>query len=275
MFKMAKKGIVVVAAVALVGSLLFGKNMISYVKSGAKFTRNAVTNAVPIEIELKRAQDLLEEIIPEVHRNIQMICQEEVEIAALKADLNRSEKSFGEEEQRIKNLRNCLNTQQVSYTFAGNNYNREELKQDLSWRFDRFKEAEIVMASKQQVLNTRQNALSTAKQMLDRTRAQKQLLASKIQTLESKHRLIKASSIGTGVQIDNSKIAQTQKLIDKIKTRLEVAERVMAYESHFVQDIPVDGVKEVDLLMQIDNHFTEGESTNTEVENVETLVAAQ
>ncbi|MBE0534696.1 MAG: hypothetical protein IH624_03440 [Phycisphaerae bacterium] len=268
MLKWLKRGLIVAAGGALIGSLVFGKDMLSYVKSSAKWTRTAVKDSVPVEFELKRAHDLLEEIIPEMHRNIRLIAQEEVEIAALKADIVKGEKSFGEEKQRISNLRNALNVQKASYTFGNQQYSREELKQDLAWRFDRFKEAEVVLASKQRMLASRETGLRNSMQLLEKTRAQKYLLASKIESLEAQHRLVKATSVGTGVHFDNSKIAQTEKLIDNIKKRLDVAERILAHESNFVQTIPVDGVKEVDLLTEIDAYFGPGATKNAEGKNV-------
>lgn len=269
MLKWIKRGLIVAAGGALIGSMVFGRDMFSYVRSSAKWTRATIKDSVPVEFELKRAHDLLEEIIPEIHQNIRLIAQEEVEIVALKADIAKSEKAFAEEKNRIAGLRNALNVQKASYTFGNQQYSREELKQDLAWRFDRFKEAEVVLASKQRMLSSREAGLRNSMQLLEKTKAQKHLLASKIESLEAQHRLVKAAGVGSGVQFDNSKIAQTEKLIDNIKKRLDVAERILAHESNFVQTIPVDSVKEVDLLTEIDQYFSPGETHKTgEVRNI-------
>ena len=81
------------------------------------------------------------------------------------------------------------------------------------------------------------------------------MLEDKIESLASQYRLVKAASIGSNIQVDNSKLAQTEKLITQIKKRLDVAERVLAHESQFVQAIPVDAVAEEDLLTQVDEYF--------------------
>ncbi len=269
MLKWIKRGLIVAAGGALIGSMVFGRDMFSYVRSSAKWTRATIKDSVPVEFELKRAHDLLEEIIPEIHQNIRLIAQEEVEIVALKADIAKSEKAFAEEKNRIASLRNALNVQKASYAFGNQQYSREELKQDLAWRFDRFKEAEVVLASKQRMLSSREAGLRNSMQLLEKTKAQKHLLASKIESLEAQHRLVKAAGVGSGVQFDNSKIAQTEKLIDNIKKRLDVAERILAHESNFVQTIPVDSVKEVDLLTEIDQYFSPGDTHKTgEVRNI-------
>jgi hypothetical protein len=275
MFKWIKRGLLVVAGGALLGGLVFGTDIFSYIRSSARWTRTAVKDSVPVEFELKRAHDLLEDIIPEIHQNIRLIAREEVEIAALKDDLEKSDEAFSVEKQRIQNLRNALNIQKVSYAFGSRQYSRQELKQDLAWRFDRFKEAEVVLASKQRMLKTREAGLGGAMHLLEKTRSQKRLLASKIQALEAQHRMVKAASVGSGIHVDNSKIAQTEKLISNIKRRLDVAERILAHESHFVQTIPIDGVKEVDLLMDIDTYFSEPKSKTAGESSAKLMAASE
>jgi hypothetical protein len=104
-------------------------------------------------------------------------------------------------------------------------------------------------------LATRENSLTAAMELLDRTASRKRLLEDKIESLASQHRLVKAAAIGSHIQVDNSKLAQTEKLIGQIKKRLDVAERILAHESQFVQAIPVDAVVEEDLLEQVDDYF--------------------
>ena len=253
--KWLKRGVIVVAGVSLVGGLLFGKDVVSYVRSSAKSVRNVVKDSVPIDFELRRARDLLEEIIPEMHANVRLIAQEEVEVAALKTDISKSDISSEEEKLRIAKLRDALERPLAQYCFGGREYPRSYVKEDLARRFERFKESELVMAGKRRLLATRENSLHAAMQLLEQTRARKAMLEDKVEALASQHRLIKAAAIGSQIQVDNSKLAQTEKLIAQIKKRLDVSERVLAHESQFVQTIPVDAVVEEDLLTQVDEYF--------------------
>ena len=88
--KWLKRSVIVVVGLSLVGGLLFGKDVVSYVRSSAKSVQTAVKDSVPIDFELRRARDLIEEIIPEMHANIRLIAQDEVEVAALKVDISNS-----------------------------------------------------------------------------------------------------------------------------------------------------------------------------------------
>jgi hypothetical protein len=244
-----------VAGVSVIGGLLFGKDVASYVRSSAKSVRTVVKDSVPIEFELRRARDLLDEIIPEMHANVKLIAQEEVEVAGLNVDIAKSEKLIEEEQVRIAKLRDALAKPQARYCFGGQEYPRSYVKSDLANRFENLKESELHLASKRRLLESRENSLHAAMQLLEQTRSRKRALEDQIESLASKHRLVKAAAVGSHIQVDNSKLAQTEKLIAQIKKRLDVAERVLAHESKFVQAIPVDSVVEADLLTQVDEYF--------------------
>jgi len=250
-----KWGVMGTVGLGLLGGLLFGKDMISYVKSSAKGVRAAAKDSVPIEFELRRARDLLEEIIPEMQANVRVIATEEVEVAALKGEIAKQRESLDGEQSKIKTLRVALEQPRAQYAFAGRNYSHDEVKHDLAARFDRFKESEVILASKVQVLESRERSLDAARQQFAKTVGQKRILESKIEGLTGQYRLVKAASAGSKFQMDNSKLAQTEKLIAQIQKRLDVAERVLAAESKFVEQIPVDTVVESDLVAQVDEYF--------------------
>lgn len=258
--KWLKTGVIATVGLGLAGGLLFGKDVVSYVRSSAKSVRTVVKDSVPIEFELKRASDLLEDIIPEMHANIRLIAQEEVEVAALKAEITKSQEGLDEERDKIKTLRGSLETPQAQYCFGGRQYSRGDVKADLAARFERIKESELVLASKQRLLTSRESSLNAATQLLEKTRSQKRILENKIETLASQYRLVKAAAVGSKFQVDNSKLAQTEKLIAQIQKRLDVAERVLAHESRFVDNIPVDTVPEADLVAQVDEYFQQHEA---------------
>jgi len=273
--KWLKISLIGAVCLCVLGSLLFGKDLVSYIRSSAKSVRSAVKNAVPLEFELKRARDLLEEIIPEMHANIRLIAQEEVEVAALNSDINNSNKAIAEESKRIAKLGNALRLQLASYTFGDQQYTRYQVKKDLADRFERFKEAELVLASKERLKATREKSLQAAVALLEQIRSQKRMLANKISSLESQYRLVKASAVGSRIHMDNSKLAQTEKLIAQIKKRLDVAERILAHESRFVQSIPVDTITEQDLLTQVDEYFSPTQDNTEDSEKSQVAAALQ
>ena len=250
-----KWGVMGTVGLGLLGGMLFGKDILSYAKSSAKHVRTTVKDSVPIDFELRRARDLLEEIIPEMQANIRVIAQEEVEVAALKGEITKGKDGLNDEQSKIKTLRVALDQPRAQYAFAGRNYSHDEVKHDLAARFERFRESEVVLASKTKVLESRERSLDAARAQLAKTASQKRILESKIEALTGQYRLVKAASTGAKFQMDSSKLAQTEKLIAQIQKRLDVAERVLAAESKFVESIPVDTVVEADLMAQVDQYF--------------------
>jgi hypothetical protein len=187
--------------------------------------------------------------------NIRRIAEDEVEVASLKGEIAKNREGLNDEQSKIKTLRVALEQPRAQYAFAGRTFSHDDVKLDLASRFERFKESEVVLASKVRLLEQREKSLDGARQLLAKTSSEKRVLENRIEALASQYRLVKAASVGSNIQIDNSKLAQTEKLIAQIQKRLDVAERVLAHESAFVESIPVDTVVETDLVAQIDEYF--------------------
>jgi len=253
--KALKVGVISLGTLGLAGGFIFGKDLFSYVNSSARSVQTAVKDSVPIEFELRRARDLMDDIIPEMHANVRLIAQQEVEIDSLKKEIEQSRQSVAQQTMQIQKLRDSLSTAKTSFEFANITYTRDQVKDDLARRLDDVKEAQVVLASKQKLLDNRGKALAAAMQALERTRSQKSLLESQIAALDGQHKLLQATSVGTCVQIDNSKLAQSERLIAQIKKQLDVAERVLAHESHFTQPIQVETASEHEVMTQAEEYL--------------------
>src|SRR5687768_15742170 len=126
--KMIKYGVVGTAATLLVGGLVFGTDLGSYVRSGGRSFSAAVKDNVPIEFELRRARDLLDDIIPEMHASIRAIAEQEVEIASLRAEIADSEKALADARGKVAKVRECLSSSGSSFSIGQVVYSRDELK---------------------------------------------------------------------------------------------------------------------------------------------------
>lgn len=253
--KLTKLGLLSVGAVALAGGLAFGTDAVSYLTSSTRSVRSAVKDAVPIEFQLRRARDLVDDIIPELHANIRLIARQEVEIDALKTDINQSRQRLADERTQIGKLRDALGRKDESFTFNGVTYAREQVTEDLARRLENVKEAELVLTSKQRLLSNQSKSMAVAMQALERTRSQKALLESQIAALASQHTLLQATSGGSGIVLDNSKLAQSERLIEEVKKQLDVSERVLAHEARFTQPLRVEAVSERDVMSEANDYL--------------------
>jgi len=101
MFKWFKYGVMAAAGSLVVGGLMFGSDLMSYLRSSARSVRQTVKDQVPVEFELKRARELIDNIIPELQANIRLIAQEEVEIAALEKDITQSGQELDAQQRKV------------------------------------------------------------------------------------------------------------------------------------------------------------------------------
>ena len=76
---------------------------------------------------------------------------------------------------------------------------------------------------------------------------------------------MRAAAVGSQFKVDNTKLAQAEKLIGQIRKRLDIAERVLAHEARFTEAIPVDTITEADLLTQVREHFEQRTAEDDEL----------
>jgi len=68
-----KKALIGVASTALLGTLVFGHDALSYVKTIGHTARQAIKSEVPIEFEIKRARDMVENLVPDIRNCMHVI----------------------------------------------------------------------------------------------------------------------------------------------------------------------------------------------------------
>ena len=165
--KALKVGVIGTAAALVLGGVVFGTDLGSYIRSSTRCVTSAVKDNVPIEFELRRARDLVDDIIPEMHASIRQIAEQEVEIASLKAEIADGDKSLADARGKVAKVRDCLSTPGNSFSIGQIVYSRDELKDDLARRFERTKEAELALAGKRRLLSNREKSLQAAMQVFE------------------------------------------------------------------------------------------------------------
>jgi hypothetical protein len=262
--KALKLGALVVGGGLTLGLVAFGADYASYLRTSARSVRGVIHENVPVEFELRRAHDLLDQIGPEVHDHVRAIAEQEVAVATLKRDITEGQVALVEERQHVKRLRDAVASSQVSFTFGDLTYSRTQLIQELGRRFTHMKEAEVALATKQQLLESRQKSFVAAEEALESAKAQKATLEAQIEGLEAQYQLLQAASTASSspAAFDHSKLAQAKRAVEDIRRELAVSERVLAHEAKFTQPLPtgainaIDAVDDKDLVMQVDAHLS-------------------
>ncbi len=254
-------GLAGAAGMLCLGGLMFGTDLLSYVSTSTGELRATVRDSVPVEFELQRARNLIDEILPEIHANVRLIAEDEVEIAALEKDIERSEEQVETDRMGLARLRSKLDESGSKLEISGRMVTREQVTETLAHRLARLKDDEMILSSKQRLLESRQSSLAAATQMLDGARNRKRELEEKVESLVAQHRLLRASAVGSGsrVKINDTKLSKADQLLSDIQKRLDVSERVLAHDV-VPELILEEAINEADLLAEVDAHLESAQS---------------
>jgi len=256
LWKAMKLAALTTASAAAIGGVVFGSDLVSYVRSSCHTVSLAVKDNVPVEFQIRRVRDLLDDSVPEMHKNIQLMAEQEVDIATLKTDIAQSKESLDDEKHRLQRLRDALASPVSTFTFGDLTYTRAQLTDELAQSFDDYKEAEAALEQKMQLLDTRQKALAEETVALERANTQRAALQAQVDGLEGRYHLVQATASGTDLDIDSSKLAQAQQAVTDLRRQLDISEQVLATEAKFARPIQVDVVDEKQLLSEVDSQLS-------------------
>lgn len=252
----------VLGAVAVAGVVSSGAW--SYVRTGIHTAHQSVKDSVPIEWEIKRARDMIQDLEPEIARNLQIVLKEEVGVDRLAEQIQKKETQLAKSRGDIMRLKGDLQSGSVRFVYAGRSYSEDQVKTDLANRFERYKVYEATTNKLSQVLSARQKNLNAARQKLEEMQAAKRDLEVEIENLQARQTMVEVAQTSSPVTLDDSQLSSTRQLLDEIRTRIDVAERLSASEGAIDGTIQLDDDQSSeDLLSEIASYMGE---TDAEVE---------
>jgi len=253
---MIKRLVYATGALVLLGLVVFGADLWSYVRTMHREVEQSVRQAVPLEFELQRARQMVDDLVPEIRRNMHLIAEQEVEIEQLEVAIARHEEQLSKQRAEIVVLRSRLNDGPGPYRFAGRTYTAEEVKRDLARRYARYKAAEATLEAKRELLAARQRQLEQSRRKLDAMIAAKRELVVKIEQLRARLKTIQAAQAASEIQFDETRLSRAKALVRELEKRLDVAERMLAAEGKLSGEIPVESDAEIeDIVERIDQEF--------------------
>jgi len=264
---MIKKVIIVAGVVLLVVILLFGTRAVSYVRTSAGYVKESVRDAVPIEFEIKRARGEIENLVPEVRKNMYVIAKEEVEVQNLENQVTEAQTGLEKDKGDIVRLSTDVKSGKEVFQYAGRSYSAGQVKVDLANRFKRYKTNEATLASLRQILSARHQSLAAAREKLEGMLAAKRQLKVEVENLEARLQMVAAAQASNSYQFDDSRLGRVKELVSNLRTRLDVAERLVSAETSFHGEIPLDEAAPENIVDQVTEYFS------TDKPSVETVAA--
>lgn len=260
---LARGGVVLTAAALLYS---FGSDGLSYITTAGRLVKDHVKVSVPVEFELERARTMVSGLVPEVRHNLMSIAQEEVGIEHLRKDVARVEADLFQEREHLLKMRSDIENKSGSFKKGIRVATTEEVREELARRFSRYQTSEATVVAKQQLLEARERSLIASRAQVDNMLNVKKDLELQIEQLEARLKTQQNQAVTSEIAIDDSQVSKCRQLVDDLRIRLEVADRIMATNGKY-SDVPVPTLtNSADIGEQIDRHFS-GPAKDPEVAN--------
>lgn len=255
---MLKKAALLTGGAILAVALLFGGAFVPYAKSSLHKIRTTVNQSIPMEVQLDAARQQIDDIGPEIREMVHKVATEKVAISRLNEEIEGLAVQLSDEQTKIVSLRDHLKTGDQHYVSKGRAFTNEQVKHDLSKRFERFKSTEKRISAMRQVLTARETALEAALDKLDETKAQRRELEVLVEELEARMRVVEVQNQANHLNLDDSELSNARNMIDSIRAQVEAAEQEANLLPKYVGEIPfeTEDAYEEDIEMQIDAYFS-------------------
>lgn len=251
-----------IAMLGMVGVLgaatLAGTGAVSYMRTGVHSATQAVKNSVPIEWEIKRARQMIDDLKPEIARNMQVVFREKAELDNLAAEIDQNEANLAKSKSQIFRLKNDLEQHAVVYKYGDKTFTEQQVRADLAARFKRFTVAEKTTSKLAKVYEAREANLDAAQRKLDEMLSAKRQLEVEIENLQARLTMVEVAKTSSTLAVDDSQLSNTRQLLDDIRTRISVEENMVASEGVLNGSIPLDEEESPELLDEIADYFGEG-----------------
>ena len=256
---MCKKLTLGVLGLAIVGGLLFGSNLVPYAKTAFKKARDAAEQQVPISFQIEAAEQQMSKIQPEIQKMVHQIAIEKVAARQLENELASSRKNLDSSYDEMMTLRGHLESGKQYYTAANaKTYANSRVREDLQHRFAIYKTAKQTIESKEQVLASRQAAIEAAVEKLEEAQSLQREMQVKIENLKARNRVNEVAKQATNIDLDNSELAQTARMVENIGARIEADTELLNMAPKYFGQIPVNEdsvLSDKDILEEMDEFF--------------------
>ena len=226
---MIKKAIISTTALALVGTFVFGRDVVSYVKTTATSVRTAAKSVIPVETEIQRARGMVNDLMGDIKPCMRQIAEAEVDVEHRSRAIARQEEKLAQQKGEILTLRaHVKNGDEVRY--VGRTYSSAEVQEDLARRFERFKLAEQTLESNRKILRAREQIVDSTRKKLEGMLAAKRDLQVKVENLDARLQALQAAQAASEVNIDDSRLARAKELIAGLNKQLDVKGKMLDAE---------------------------------------------
>lgn len=256
----------IVLAVVLVDRFAFGGAgwnlatgwMADARESIGEYARQREENRPPEE-RLGKAERMIDELTPVIHENKHRIATEEVEVDKLGERIDRLAARLDQERAEIMVLKKHAEGSEQFVSFGGKAFTKEQVKLDLTRRFERYQTADDSLRHLRKVHDARQKSLDATQQKLENMLAARQQLVEEVANLKARLEMVRAAQAVSQAHFDDSQLAKVREYVDALDTKIKVMAKLADQEADAYPEIPIDEVAPENILEQVEAYFSPAE----------------
>lgn len=243
----------IVAGAVAAGVYTVGDDAVSYVSTATRLAGDQVNDHVPIAFELERAKTMIDSLVPDIKRNMIVIAQEEVAVDEVREEAARDEQSIVRQRETLLKLRDDAGDGRLQ--IGSRTASQQEVKDDLQRRLAHLKLSEATLQAKYDLLKNRETSLVAARQKLEKMLHARRDLEAQVENLHARLRTFQSSAVASTVELDDTQVAKCQQLVDELRVRLRVSERLVSTSGNIDELAVAFTSSDEDVFAQIDEHL--------------------
>ncbi len=256
---MLKKLLIGGGSVALLGSLIFGRDVVNYAQTAWSATREAVKREVPLEFQIERARTSVKQLDPAIQHTLKVIAEQQVDLEQMNHQMHDRSADMSTAKEQLMTLKHDLESGKSTFRYASIEYTADDVRRDIRTRFERYKAAEAMLDRDQKIQKSRSVALYAHEKQLDQMLSQKKDLEAEVEQLEARLQTIRAQQSVSTPAIDESELSNVKRLISEVNKQLDVQEKLLDSNGKFGTGlIPVETKPAVEMgnvTAEIDAYF--------------------
>jgi len=253
--------LLMIGGVALGGAgfLFLGTDFPSYLGSVASSVRERVADQIPVEIELRRAEDLIRKIDPQIRTCKRDLARSEVELEELETSVVHLEEVVAAEAKKLRVGASLLRgAGQDGVRLASDRGAQRRVCADLGRTKDSYVNNVAILDTKRALIERQTRAVGAAKDRLAAVRYERASLEDQVRALKTQKLQVEALAASSDrFDLDSTALSEAKEVIASVRKRLDVAQRMLENDMAFEGE-PVDApFASRDVLEEIDELFAE------------------
>lgn len=211
----------------------------SYLTTAVGYAGAAVKQAVPIEFEIERAGNLISGIGPQVEACKRQVAASEVALEQLESDVAALTEKVELGRNKLANDKRMLapvpsDGEAVPAVLVVASNTRDRVAVNLARDLESLKNISSLLASKQLLLERQRKSVTAAHDRLQAVRTEKARLEDLVANLRLQKEQVDAlAAQAPNVSIDDSALSKAKEVLNDIKQRLDVSQRMLENDMVF------------------------------------------